>query len=107
MTAWLKGLGISVKVAVIAFLGVMAVMAAKRHKTTANKWHDKAVDIELDNVKAGTMTATAANTQAKKHDAIAHDIKAKAVARVKAKGGKDERIDEDISDILDQFRTSG
>jgi len=103
---WLKGLGISVKVAVVAFLGVMAVMAAKRQKGIADKWKDKAVDIELGNVVKGTMTAKAANSQAKLHQARAVEIKKKAKARVKARGGKDERIDKDVSDILAQFRTS-
>ena len=105
MKAWLSGLGISVKVAVLAFLGVMAVMAAKRQKNMADKWKDKAIDIELGNVTKGTMTAAAANTQAKKHQAKAVEIKKKAKAKVKAKGGADERIDKDISDILNQFRS--
>jgi len=104
--AWFKGLGISVKVAALAFLGVMAVMAAKRQKGIADKWKDKAVDIELSNVVEGTKMAKQASTQAAVHDMKAHDIKRKALARVQAKGGKDERIDADISDILDQFRTS-
>jgi hypothetical protein len=103
---WLKGLGISVKVAVLAFLAALAVMAAKRQKANAEKWHDKAVDIELGKVDAGTMTAKAASTQAKLHENRAKAIKDKAIARAKERGGKDERIDEDISDILDQFRNS-
>jgi len=106
MKTWLSGLGISLKVAVVAFLGVMAVMAAKRQKTIADSWKDKAVDIELGNVKQGTMSAAAASTQAKFHQAKAKEIKAKAKARVKERGGKDERIDKDISDVLAQFRTS-
>lgn len=99
---WLKGLGISLKVAVLAFLAVLAVMAAKRQKGLAEKWHDKAVDVELGKVKSGTMTAKAASGQAKLHDAKANEIKKKAEARVAQMGDKDE----DISDILDQFRRS-
>jgi len=99
---WLKGLGISAKVALLAFLGVMAVMAAKRQKGIADKWKDKAVDIELGNVKKGTLTAKAASTQAKLHDNKAKAIKEKAEARVKQMGGQDE----EVSDILDAFRNS-
>ena len=69
---WFKGLGISVKVAVVAFLGVMAVMAAKRQKAAAGKWQDTAVDIETKLVTAGTMTAAAASEKAKVHDDKAH-----------------------------------
>lgn len=106
MKTWISGLGISIKVAVLAFLGVMAVMAAKRQRSIADKWKDTASDIALGNVVAGTQTAQAANAQAKIHDARAKEIKAKASARVAARGGKDERIDAEISDILDLFRNS-
>lgn len=98
---WLKGLGLSLKVAVIAFLGVMAVMAAKRQKAIAHKWQTEALDIELGLVKEGTLTAAAASTQAKLYDNRANDIKEKAKARVKQMGNQDE----EISDILDQFRS--
>lgn len=93
---WLKGLGISLKVAGLAFLAVLAVMAAKRQKMTADKWKDKAVDIELGNVVKGTTTARAASTQAKLHDNIAKDIKAKAEAKIDKIGDQDE----DVKDIL-------
>ena len=93
---WLKGLGISVKVAALAFLAVLAVMAAKRQKDTADKWKDKATDIALGNVIKGTTTAKAANTQAKLHDNKAKDIKKKAEARITQMGDQDE----DVSDII-------
>lgn len=99
---WLKGLGISVKVAVTALLMAMAVMAAKRHKAEANKWKITAIDIKQGNVDKGTMTAKAANSQAKIHSAKAKDIKKKAEARAKQMGGQDE----EISSILDQFKSS-
>ena len=99
---WLKGLGISVKIAALAFLAVLAVMAAKRQKATADKWKDKAVDIELGNVVKGVETAAAASMQAKLHDAKANEIKSKAEAKIKAIGDKDD----EISDILDRFRRS-
>jgi len=99
---WFKGLGISVKVAALAFLAALAVAAAKRQKGQAEKWHDKAVDIELGKVDKGTMTSAAASTQAKFHDAKSKEIKAKAETRIKQMGKQDEEVDS----ILDQFRTS-
>lgn len=102
MISWLKGLGLSVKIGVVALLAALAVMAAKRQKATSRKWQQKAVDVEDKNVETGTLTAAAANTKAKLHDAKSDEIKAKAVARIEQMGGKDE----DIADILDQFRRS-
>ena len=99
MKAWLSGLGISLKVGVLAMLAALAVMAAKRQKANAEKWHDKAVDVELGKVKSGTMTAKAASTQAKLHDNKAAEIKKKAEARIDAMGGKDD----EIADILDSW----
>lgn len=98
---WLRGLGISVKVAALAFLAVLAVMAAKRQKATAEKWHDKAVDIEMGNVIKGTTTARAASTQAKLHDNKAKDIKAKAEARIGQMGDQDE----DVKSVLARWGT--
>ncbi len=96
---WLRGLGISAKVAALAFLAVLAVMAAKRQKMTADKWKDKAVDIELGNVVKGVETAKAASIQAKLHDAKADEIKKKAEARITQMAGKDE----DVKDILKRW----
>ena len=96
---WLKGLGISAKVAALAFLAALAVMAAKRQKDAADKWKDKATDIELGNVIKGTTTARAASTQAKLHDAKADEIKKKAVARIDQMGESDE----DVKDILKRW----
>lgn len=99
---WLKGLGISVKVAITALLMAMAVMAAKRHKDNADKWRNAAVEIENGYVIKGIDTASAANSQAMLHDDKATQIKEKAEARAKQMGGQDE----DVSSILDQFRAS-
>lgn len=93
---WIKGLGISVKVAALAFLAALAVMAAKREKETAEKWHEKAVDIELGKVTEGTTTAKAASSQAKLHDARALEIKKKAESRITSIGESDE----DVADII-------
>ncbi len=93
---WLKGLGISAKVAALAFLAVLAVMKVKREKAIADKWKDKAIDIELGNVVKGVETAKAASNQAKLHDAKADEIKKKAEARITQMGGQDE----DVKDIL-------
>ncbi len=99
---WLKGLGISVKVALLAFLAAFAVMLAKRHKDTADKWKDKALDIETGGVVKGVETAKAASTQAKLFDAKAKEIKEKAEARITQIGDQDE----ELSSILDQFHRS-
>lgn len=99
---FLKGLGVSVKVAALAFLAVLAVMAAKRHKDTARKWQLTALDVKNEDVETGTMTAKAANSQAKLHNAKAKEIKKKAQERVESMGGADE----DVKTILSQFRAS-
>lgn len=99
---WLKGLGVSLKIAVVALMAGLAIMAAQRQKAEARKWQQKAVDVEDKNVETGTLTAAAANSKAKLHDAKSDEIKAKAEARIADMGKQDE----DIADILDQFRRS-
>ena len=99
---WLKGLKISVKVAIGALLMAMAVMAAKRAKDNADKWRNNAVEIENGYVIKGVETAAAANTQAKIHDNKAHEINKKAKAYAEKMGGQNESV----SSILDQFRAS-
>lgn len=87
---WLKSLGKSAKVAIGLFFVAMALAAAKRQKGVANKWKDKAVDIELGNVVKGVETAKAALTQAKLHDNKARDLQKKAKAIMDRTGKKDE-----------------
>lgn len=87
---WLKGLGTSAKIAIGIFLAALAVMAAKRQEGIADKWKDKAVDIETGNVVKGVDTAKAALTQAKKHDAKARELQKKAKAIMDQTGKKDE-----------------
>ncbi len=99
---WLKDLGISVKVAVVAFLMALTVMAYQREKGKVKKWQQTAIDVEDKNVNTGTMTAKAANSQAKLADNRAKEIKKKAKAHVKNMGGQDE----DVKTILNQFRSS-
>ena len=99
---WLKGLGKSAWIAIGVFLAAMGVMAATRQASQAEKWKQKAVDIEEGNVVKGVETATAALTQAKKHDAKAAELKAKATAKLDKAG----RTDEATGDILDRWRKS-
>jgi len=102
--SWLKTSWTALTVGILACLAIFAAASARRQKAIASKWQDKAVDIEVGLVKSGTLTAKAANTQAKLHNAKANEIRAKGVeARVKRIGEKDE----DVASILDQFRTSG
>jgi len=98
---WLKGFGISVKVAIGALLMALAVMSAKRHKDSADKWRNNAVEIVNGFVIKGVQTASAANTQAKIHDEKAKQIKAKAEARITQMGDKHE----DVADILSRWGT--
>ena len=101
MINWLKGLGISLKVAVTALLMVMAIMAAKRHKDAADKWRNTGVAIENGYVVKGIETASAANTQAKLHDEKARQIKAKAEVRITEMGDKHA----DVADIIARWGT--
>jgi len=99
---WLKGLGISVKVAIGALLMALSVMAYQRQVGEKKKWQQTAIDVENKNVETGTMTAKAANSQAKLADNRAKEIKKKAVAHAENMGGHDESI----SSIMDQFKSS-
>lgn len=87
---WLKGLGKSAWIAIGIFLAAMAVAAAQRQKITANKWKDKAVDIETGNVVKGVDTAKVALTQAKLHNAKARKLQKKAKTIMDRTGKKDE-----------------
>ena len=98
---WLKTSWTALTVGILACLAIFAAASARRQKAIASKWQDKAVDIEVGLVKSGTLTAKAANTQAKLHNAKAKQIRAKAEQRITAIGDKDE----DVADILDQFRS--
>ena len=93
---WLKGLSVSLKVAIGALLMAMAVMAAKRAKDTADKWRNNAIEIENGYVIKGVETAAAANTQAMIHDEKAKRIKEKAEAHITEMASKDK----DVKDIL-------
>ncbi len=90
MGDWLKAL-------LAAIAAAFAIFAATRHKTNAQKWQQKAVDIEESNVKKKTLSAEAASTRAKVHDAKADEIVKKAAERIKTKN-------ETTSDILDKWR---
>ncbi len=100
--SWLKGLGISVKVAIAALLMAYFAMKAKRHKATARQWQQKAIDVENDNIETGALTVEAANDQAEIHNNRANDIKRKAKMHVAKMGGKDK----DVASILNDFRAS-
>jgi len=96
---WLKAIWSSISVALLAALAVFAVASAQRQKTNARKWQDKAVDIESGKLKDATITAEAANTKAKLHDARARELKKKAEDRITQIGDKDE----DVADLLDRW----
>lgn len=75
-----------------AIVAALAIYAAARHKASAQKWQETSVDIEAGKVVKGTLTAEAASTRAKLHDAKADEIKAKAEQRV----GKQNETTADI-----------
>ena len=90
MKLWLKTMWGALTIALVAGL---AIFAAARQKANARKWQQTAVDIEEGNVVKGLMTAEAASTKAKLHDAAADAIVKNAEHRVKEK-------DESTADIL-------
>lgn len=87
---------------VLAFLAFMAVAAAKRQQKMARGWQDRSLELAEDKVANSIHTAKAAETQAKKHDAKANEIKAKAESRISQIAEKDD----EISDILDRWRAN-
>lgn len=99
---WLKAAWAPLAAAGLAALAILAAMSAARQRATAAKWRDKAVAIEEGNVSRGTLTAEAANTQAKLHDQKAEKRNEKAAARITQIGAKNE----DVADILDNWRKS-
>lgn len=97
---WLKGLGKSAWIAIGIFFAAMAVAAAQRQKGVADKWREKAIDIEAGNVVRGIKTVKAANAQAALHDNLSDERTEKAVARITQIGAKNQPI----ADILDGWR---
>lgn len=76
---------------IVFLLGMFNVSQRKE------KWQQKAVENEEDDVQSDLLRAEVANQQAKKHDQKAHEIKAKA---------EEERQNEKTSSILDRWRRS-
>lgn len=98
---WLKTSAHALAAALGIFLAIFAAASVQKQRSTAKKWQDKAADIEERNVTEGTMTAEAANTQAKLHEAKAEQARAKAEARITAIGERNE----DIADILTRWHS--
>lgn len=98
---WLKSTGAAISVAFLALLAMFAVASARRQKSSAEKWQQKSVDIESGALLDDLVTAEAASSQAKLHEAKAEAIKKKAEARIDAIGKKDE----DVADILNRWRS--
>ncbi len=94
---WLKGLGISVKVAALAFLAALAVMAAKYQKDRADKWVKRSEDEKEADVQAGTRKAQQSLTQAKLHENKAAKAKEAATKSIDAIGRSDETLAEIVS----------
>jgi len=98
---WLKTTWSALSAAFLIALAVFAGAAVVRQKKQAEKWKDTALEIELGNVKKGTLTAEAASTKAKLHDAKADEKKAAAEKRITQIAEKDE----EISDIISRWGT--
>jgi len=97
---WLKNTWGAISAALLFALAVFAAMSAQSHKNEAKKWKDKAVDIEEGNVSRGTLTAKAANAQAKLHDVRAKERKKKTKARITKIGENNAPI----ADVLNSWR---
>jgi hypothetical protein len=65
-----------------ALVAFFAIWAASRQKELAQKWQQKAVEIETGAVIKGVANAEAASTQAKLHESRAAEIKAVAEKKV-------------------------
>jgi len=100
--SWLKAAWAPVAALGLAALAILAVMSAARQRATAERWRDKAVSIEEGNVSRGTLTAAAANTQAKLHDNKAKERNDKA----KARRAQIRKKNESIANIVDNWGTS-
>lgn len=96
---WLKTSWTALSAAILAALAIFAVASAQRHKKTARKWQDKAVEVEQGNVVRGIDKAEQASAKAKQHEAKAEEIKKKAEQRITQIGEKDE----DVADILKRW----
>lgn len=99
---WLKANWTSFLVAIGMFFAAMAVAKAGREKASANKWKERAVaDAEAD-VEENIVSAKAALSQAKLHDAKAREAKEKARKRLDKIGERDE----DMATIVSGWRSA-
>ena len=89
---WLKTVWAASGTAILAALAVFAVVSAKNHKATAEKWQGKAVDEKEKNVSDSVNKAKAALSQAKLHNAKAGEAKEKARKKLDAIGKKDPEL---------------
>ncbi len=99
---WFKAAWSPVAAALLAGLAILAAMSAARHKATADKWRQTAVDIEEGNVVKGIETAEAASTQAALHDLRALERNETAEAR----RTKIREQNEPIANIVDNWGKS-
>ena len=100
--SWLKSVWAPIAAIGLAALAIFAAIRAANSKAVAEKWRDKAVQIEEGNVVKGIETAEAASSQAAVHDNIAEERAKIASERITKIGEKNEAI----ADILDNWRKS-
>lgn len=100
MIAWLRRFASSIAIGVLAFLAYRAAQQVSGHKQSADRWKQVAVDAEESDIAESLVSAKAAMTQAKKHEAEADRIKQKAEERI----AKVATSDDTISDIVDRWR---
>ena len=99
---WLKAAWAPLAAAGLAALAILAAMSAARHKSNADKWAQKALDIEQGNIVKGVETAEEANEKAALHDRRAQERKSVAETRITQIAGKNESIES----ILDGWKKS-
>ena len=99
---YLKSIWTASGTAILAALAIFAAMSAVRSKASADKWAEKALEIEEGNVTKGTMTAKKANGKASMHAFNAREKDKKTQKRLE----QIKESNEPVSNILDQFSSS-
>lgn len=100
MIEWLKTAKSGLVVAGLAFLAFLAAAAAGRHKATAQKWKDRAVEEKESDVADSADRAKAALGQARVHDRLARDAAKTTKAKLDKIGGQNESM----ADITSSWR---
>lgn len=97
---WFKTLRSGLVVAFLGFAAFMLAARVSREKASAQKWKDQAVADAEGEVEDAVVTAKAALSQAKLHDARAKEAAEKTKARLDKIGEQDASM----ADIVSSWR---